>query len=158
MRALAVSVTLALLLLGRSAAGADSDCPTTYRSGEWLIVECFLCDGDHSATDCAELDLETEAKGIPVFWVAELNAVTGCTNPGGPTVHVRGLSQALGTPHIYASLTTGGTSAVREGDPLVTPPTNPRHRHLDADVDITTSADCSDVEVLIRLFYWRDTP
>lgn len=135
------------LLLPSSGVAVESECPTTYRSGDWEVRECFLCDGDHSATDCAEFDLVTEGAALPVYLVAELAKQTGCTNPGGVSVDVRGLSQQLGAPHVYVTLTSGGTSAAIL-DPI-------RHRHLDADVDITTSADCSDVEVILRLFYQR---
>ena len=144
----AVRVLLALFLVPVASWAADGDCSAPYRSGEWEVVECFLCDGDHSATDCAEFDLEAEAQGVPAYWVADLAATTGCS--GAPSVAVRGLSAQLGVPHVYADLTTAGTSSVVvEG---------PRHRHLDADVDITTSAGCSDLEVLLRLFYRRVNP
>jgi hypothetical protein len=114
-------------------------------TGNWLTVECKLCDGDHSSTDCAEFDFVSEGRGMPAYWVATLSAVTGCT--GAPEVQVRGLTQQLGMPHVYANLSEAGTSAVQ-----VNPP---RHRHIDADVDITTSAGCTDLEVTLTLFYRR---
>jgi hypothetical protein len=112
-----------------------------------MVRECFLCDGDHSATDCAEFDLHVEGAGLPSYLTADLAATTGC---GAVEVDVRGLSRQLGVPHVYATMTAAGTSSIRL-DPV-------RHRHLDADVDITTSAGCTDVEVILRLFYRRPSP
>lgn len=137
---------LILLLLPIPAFATESECGAPYMADSLMVVECFLCDGDHSATDCAEFDLQAESPyGIPLFWYADLAAVTGCS--GAPSIDVRGMDRQLGLPQVYGALTSAGTSSLR---------INPtRHRHIDADVDITTSAGCTDLEVVIRLFYTR---
>jgi hypothetical protein len=127
--------------VGSAAHAQDSSCGVPVPSGDHLYVECKLCDGDHVSTDCAEFDFVDEAFGIPTYFVAELNPNSGCD----PTVDVRGLTAQLGMPHVYARLTTAGNSAVRV-DP-------PRHRHIDADVDVSTAASCTDLEVILRIFY-----
>jgi hypothetical protein len=136
-----------VLLPALPALAVESECTTPYPSGEWIVQDCFLCDGDHSSTDCAEFDLRNETTmGLPMFLTADLGNTTGCS--GAPEVAVRGLTVQLGMPHVYATLSAAGTSAVRV-DPI-------RHLHLDADVDVATSADCSDLEVILRLFYPRE--
>jgi len=123
----------------------DGDCVASYSSGAYTVLECLLCDGDHSATDCMEMDLHQVAGGLPSYLVFDLSRVTGCS--GAPAVDARGLDRPLGVPFVYSTLTIAGTSSVRV-DPL-------RHRFLDADVDAATSADCTDLEVVVRLYYQR---
>ena len=146
---------LAALLAGATAASAqDSTCTSSYGSGAWLVRECYICDGDHTATDCAEFDLNTEApEGLPEYMVFDL--VNSCG--GTVSVDVRGLATQLGIPYVYGTLTGAGVSSIRVGNPY-----NPnnyldliRHRHIDADVDITTSAACTDLELVVRLMYPR---
>lgn len=131
-----------ILLLAPLLMAADGDVVSTidYHSQTRMRV-VRLCDGDHSATDCAELDLQDAEYGLPLYFVAGLTRTTDCS--GAPSVTVRGLDDAAGTPVSYASLTTAGTSAVRV-DPL-------RHRFIDAVVAGAT--DCTDLEVQLRLFY-----
>lgn len=143
-RACVLALATALFCAQRSAA-ADSECYTTYQSGAWSVVECFICDGDHSATDCAELSLLPEVDGWPEAIIFDLSATTGCA--GAVQVAVRGLSDQLGVPHVYGTLSAAGTSTL----PLF----ETRHRFIDADVDITTSAGCTDLEVRARFLYRR---
>ena len=140
------ALLVAGLLTALAVSAGDSDCFASYSSGAYEVQECFICDGDHSATDCAELDLVTETgPGLPQFIQFDLANTTGCA--GAVSVEVRGLERALGIPYIYGTLTTAGTSTIRVSQV--------RHRHLDADVDITTSAGCTDLEVIARTFRQR---
>lgn len=138
-------LALLLLLVAPQALAADGDAVAggAYASGPWDIQTYYLCDGDHTATDCDELDLHVQtAHGLPHHLEIELVSVGGCS--GVPSVAVRGLTHPLGMPAVYADLTVAGTSAVE---------TAFRHRHLDA--VITNPADCVDLEVYVRLFYRR---
>lgn len=140
------ALVTAIALAAAPALGADSDCFRSYQSGAYHVIECYLCDGDHSATDCAELTIPAEVPGgLFSHAVADLARATGCA--GAVAVDVRGLSDQLGMPHVYGTLTAAGTSSLR----LL----GPRHTYLDADVDITTSAGCTDLEVPVRFYYRR---
>ena len=115
-----------------------------YDSGAWSVETRYLCDGDHTATDCDEIDLSTQtSNGLPDHMVIALVAATCAV---APTVTVRGLVAPLGAPAVYASLTSAGTSSVRI-NPL-------RHRHIDAVPSI--GSICTDLEVIVRLFYRRE--
>lgn len=131
-----------ILLLAPLLLAADGDVVSTI---DWRSVERMrvvrLCDGDHSATDCAELDLQDADYGLPRYMVASLTRTTDCS--GAPSVTVRGLVDAAGAAVEYAALTTAGTSAV-----VVNPL---RHRFVDGTV--TGGTDCTDLEVQLRLFY-----
>lgn len=141
------ALLLMLLLLPTVGWAVDGDCAASYSSGAYHVVECKVCDGDHSATDCMELDLHRATPaGLPSHLVLELASYVGCSDPL-MTVNVRGLAEPLGVPFVYATLSPTVTSAVR------VEPT--RHRYLDADVDAAHSADCADLEVIVRLFYPR---
>ncbi|HLE80442.1 MAG TPA: hypothetical protein VJA25_04025 [Dehalococcoidia bacterium] len=135
------------LVLGATAGwAADGDAVAggQYATGPWAVETRYLCDGDHTATDCNELDLHVgTAGGLPAYLTVDLVTTGGCA--GAPTVTVRGLTAPLGAPSVYADLTTAGTSSVRV-DPI-------RHRHIDGVV--VGGAGCTDLEAVVRLFYRR---
>lgn len=133
---------LLALLLAVPAFSADGDIVSSKTQGRMKEVQFRLCDGDHSATDCAELDtIEDLPDGPPDWIVYSLVSTTGCS--GAPSVSVRGLASAAGVPFVYASLTTAGTSAVKV--------CGPRHRFHDATVSGAT--DCTDLEIRGAAFY-----
>jgi len=133
-----------LVCCGTSASAADGSSLTAYATGAYAVYEYFLCDGDHTTTDCNEIDLHREiAGGLPEYVVADLNSTTGCA--GAVTVDVRGLADAVGFPSIIQQLTLAGVSSV------VLDPTT--HRFVDGVVGV--GAGCTDLEVILRFFYPR---
>jgi len=132
------------LLVALLALGADGDSRSNYASGQWLVHEYMLCDGDHTLTNCNEIDLHVEtAAGLPQHAVVDINRLTGCS--GTPVVQVRGLNTPLGFPIALQDLTLAGVSSV------VVDPNG--YRYLDA--MLTDAVGCSDLEVIVRLFYPR---
>lgn len=138
---------LLLVMLAYPAWAADGDVVSNYCSGAWCVEEILLCDGDHSATDCEEFDLHTEGNaGLPWHIQFDLSRTTGCA--GAVTVQVRGLATPLGNPSIIGTLSVAGTSSV----PLATG----TFRSVDGVVG--TAAGCTDLEVLMRMWYPAMTP
>ena len=134
-----------LVLLPCGALAADGDAVATYQSGAYVVNEYKLCDGDHSATDCGELDLNEVSGGLPEFLAVDLVKVTGC---GAVTLEVRGLTQPLGLAHTIGTLSVAGTTSI--------PIDLVRFRYLDGIPAV--SVGCTDLEVHVRIFVSRFRP
>lgn len=136
-------LALALALLPYPTVGwaEDGGLVASYSSGAWSVEERFLCDGDHTAIDCAEIDLHSETSGgLPEHAQLDLSRTTGCA--GAVTVAVRGLPDILGLPGTIGTISLAGTSSL---------PLPSTFRYVDGVPG--TAAGCTDLEVILRLFY-----
>lgn len=142
---------LAALLPG-SVLAADLDIASSYRSGDWNVVEVLLCD-EAPSVECPELDLhlgrpgDNSWPGLPRYVVVDIRLDNCTTDTVGDFV---GVSTAGGQEHILVAgmdLTGGPTSGTV--DPLT-------HRFVRFDITTPGSGGtCDDFEVVLRMFYER---
>lgn len=143
MKWLAFLVTLALAF---PVWATDGDHVRTYQFGNYLVREYLLCDGatGGATKTCADFDLKgrTNARGIPTYMVFDHLTDTDCsgtpdTTPtgknvaGGPTADIASALSAAGDDQIVISTIPNSIIAA----------------------DVADGADCSDLEIGIKLFY-----
>jgi hypothetical protein len=147
------------LFMAGSAYAAEGDFVAEYGNerGEYIVREYLLCDGDHDVDlTCDEIDLTTVANadginpyGLPLYVVADVT-VDDC-DVTKHLVHLMGVS------------TTGGVrqrlhvTALQFGSITTTVTINPlTHRFVAANVTTAGGTTCTDLEVVLRLFYDRE--
>lgn len=104
----------------------------------------LLCDTKTSADSaCASFNVASKDARWPVRWQVSIEKATGCS--GAYSVAVRGMNGASGVVHTAETL-DATTSAVTKGGP---PP-------LLIDAALSTMTGCTDLDVLLVLFYEQE--
>ena len=158
-------IVLAAVLLGAPAWAAEGDQVSSYSSGEWVVAEFLLCDGDYvdgtPPNTCATFDLHrgtvtTSAggtiniggwQGLPQYLIAEVRLDNGGA-PNNNIGFLEGRSSAAGVRHQLHA--TGLELATAVSHTTIDPIT---HRFLS--YEVTTEGVGTDMEVVVRLFYRR---
>jgi len=135
-------------------AGGDAN-PSCYNDGQYNVCEYLLCDGyaadpNDSTHTCSDFDLVDDGIGMPVYAVVHLIEVDPNNCTGTPAVMVTGTDSTSGSTSdlLSAGLTDAGTS-----QSVIQPVPN---RILAA--GITSGDDCTDIEVILKVFVERDQP
>lgn len=153
-QAFLLGVLLALLSPIAASAADGAYLPEAGTQAASRTTEVYLlCDGDHTATNCAEFDLRAvssnQRRPVPDYiQFAIYRQSTNCT----PTVSIVGRAVPTATAgatqvdHTIQALLGTGTSSVAPGVP-------PSFRVYLA--TITADADCTDLEVIVYLTYLK---
>lgn len=157
-------LVLLALLLAMPVGAADGDFIASHVGkipGEEMAIETFLCDGDKSATSCAEIDLlaiqasansTASTLGWPSRMVYSLRATTDCPLV---SIELRGRDTAgASVEHTLMTAGTHGATALTGAGVSAVQFERPAFRYVVGIV--TPGAGCTgspDVEVILRTFY-----